>query len=546
MEELPNYTLLKEKNRVASTIFQNIMQSKDLTKLKDMCSIIETNCTFNFEFLNALKNSNKEDLYSTFFPKIKYTLKDDQITKLNEANENLFKKLVEIVSKIINNSFIPEDYKEMQNMQKLKYPYIYSIEKARISLYIFYILNGKHKTALNFLSNYVQVMAEDLKDIKLNEEDLNEKLYLFILHATYFKNPLRMIEKTFMKGTKYEKHISISNERIIQSQNDTYIIDNILEKREINKSEYNIDGIVRDIMHAALYPLDIILLRNESLSKYMTEGFFLKRYNLYDSFKNYLKNFILSNCVREALQSDTHYKQIIDLISNPNYLDEILDEKHFRFLPFYYCERYCGVTNKDILLTVINSIPRLTEFSLDIEASKDEYEELMGFLLLFSISIIFITCLHEVIIHLTYGYIMYYSNFEISSYSPKSNNYVDGGFYFEDLLGGKEGLKYINIQKIITLLNGKSCHKSLSEFQDDLNKTPDIEEVKESKNNADGFLKDYYKVFNINYNKIRRKIIENMSISGRKGSNIAEMSITRDIPLKSTSIGGNDNKSQDL
>ena len=110
MNELQNYTLLKEKNRVASIIFQNIMHSKDLTELKDMCSIIETNCTFNFGLLNALKNSNQKYLYSTFFKKTKYTLKDEQLTKLNEVNENLFEKLIEIVRAIINNSFIPEDY----------------------------------------------------------------------------------------------------------------------------------------------------------------------------------------------------------------------------------------------------------------------------------------------------------------------------------------------------------------------------------------------------------------------------------------------------
>ena len=212
MNELPNYTFLKEKNRMANTIFQNIMKSKDLTKLKDLCSIIETNCTFNFGLLNALKNSNQKDLYSTFFQKIKYTLKDEQLTKLNEINENLFKKLVEIVSAIINNSFIPENYEEMQNMQKLKYPYIYSIEKARISLYIFYLLKGQHKTALNLLSNYVKVMAEDLKDIKLNEEDLNEKLYLFILHATYFKNPLRKIEKTLKEQNMKNLYQTLMNE----------------------------------------------------------------------------------------------------------------------------------------------------------------------------------------------------------------------------------------------------------------------------------------------------------------------------------------------
>lgn len=539
MSALSNYLLLKEKNEMAITIFKESMQSKDLDKLKDICSIIQTNSTFNFELLYALKNRKQDDEYNTNFKKIKYTLKDEHLTKLNEVNENLFKKLNDIVNAIVNDSFKPEDYEEMKNIEKLKYPYIYSIEKARISLYIFYLLNGKHKTALKLLSNYVKVMAEDLKDIQLNEETFNEKLYLFILNATYLKSPLRHVENTFLKGTQYEKVKTDINERIIKINNNKYMIDNLLEKKEINKSDYNIDGISRDLDTGNIYPLEIILLRNESLTKYKTEGFFLKRYGLYDSFKKYLKNFILSRCVKEALQSDSQYKDIINLISNTKYLDEILDEKHLKFLPFYYSEKYCGITNKDLLCTIINSIPRLAEFSLEIDSSIDEYNELKGFLLLFSISLIFITCLHEIVIHLTFGYIMYYSNYSINSYSPKPNNYIDGGYYFEDLLGGKGGLKMINIQKVITLLDGKSCYNSLSYFQKELNKQVNIDDIKKSKDNVDGFLKDFYKVFNIDYNKIRIKDIENIIISGRKGSNIEEMSIIRNIPLKSTSIGGN-------
>ena len=144
-------------------------------------------------------------------------------------------------------------------------------------------------------------------------------------------------------------------------------------------------------------------------------------------------------------------------------------------------------------MTVINSIPRYCNLVTPI--TLEEGEKLFNLLLLFSLGIMLITCLYEILIHFSYGYLVYYSNYNIDSYSPKSSQINEGGFFFESLLGGEQGFKLLDLQKIVTLFDGESIHKNLVEFQEDLYKKLDLEMIKKKK--FKGFLGEYLKILDI-------------------------------------------------
>ena len=96
----------------------------------------------------------------------------------------------------------------------------------------------------------------------------------------------------------------------------------------------------------------------------------------------------------------------------------------------------------------------------------------------------FVFNLHEILIHFTSGYLMYYTNYDYGSESPKSQDFNDGGFYFENILGGNV-FNNLSLQAIITLFDGESCQKSLDEFQQNLIKKIDIEKLKKKNNLKD-------------------------------------------------------------
>ena len=107
---------------------------------------------------------------------------------------------------------------------------------------------------------------------------------------------------------------------------------------------------------------------------------------------------------------------ISKLISNDKYLDEILPTKYFKFLPFYNIKNYFGFTNKQILISIINSIPELV---IGYNKIPDENNMRYNACLLFTITIKFITTLYEIVMHLTSGYINFITGKKIESKSSK-------------------------------------------------------------------------------------------------------------------------------
>ena len=143
----------------------------------------------------------------------------------------------------------------------------------------------------------------------------------------------------------------------IEDKGDHYLV-NINDKIEnINKDDYIIESLISDIMKYNDYPLKILLMRNKSYKKYMEDwGYkgFLKELELYDSFIKYVKLFLKSNSITQLFNKYESLKNIYSLIKNEKYLDEILSDKHFKFLPFFQINNYFGFTKKQFLISIIN------------------------------------------------------------------------------------------------------------------------------------------------------------------------------------------------
>jgi len=541
--------LLYKRKEIANSLYEKLDIKDRITMLKKILDLIETNEKFNYEYLKAI-SENKEEFHK-YFNKVCYTLSDKHLRDLKLGIEDLKKAFISVIKEIISddpNTELLNKYKALFGKKiRLNYPLIDCIEKTRFALYIYYLLKGRNKTSLSRLSDYIIFMEEDLKKINLDEEKLDEKIYLFMLYATFFKDRTakKRINNFFLKGTSGEKVVKnaifsskesdfdLSIKKMDESH---YEITNGKETKVIETKYYNIDGIEQDLKLDNGYPLEFILLRNESITKYVEQKeCFLHKYKIYDSFIKYLKEFMRSKCVMEALDKDTRYAKIKNLIKDEQYLNEVLSPKHLKFMPFYYVEDFCGVTNKDFLISIINIIPRFCNSS----GYLAEIEKKFNLLLLFSLGVMFISSLHEILIHLTFGYLTYYSNYNYGSISPKSQDFDDGGYYFENLLAGN-AFKNIRLQMIITLFDGESCQKSLAEFQQKLNEKIDLEKLK--KKQFKGFLGDYLKVLDIDFEKINSIILENLSIRGRSDSYsfLESLFISNPIPTTTTSFGGID------
>ena len=137
----------------------------------------------------------------------------------------------------------------------------------------------------------------------------------------------------------------------------------------------------------------------------------------------------------QEILSCNEYRYIKELINNTNYLDSILTDTYFKFIPYFGVKNIFGFTNKDILLSTVNSIPEkanLIEYN-----TKESYEGLYHLSILLSICVKFITAIHEVLIHLTSGYINYLIEKRMDYGSPKRNlNPDDRGYTFGEKLSG--------------------------------------------------------------------------------------------------------------
>ena len=120
--------------------------------------------------------------------------------------------------------------------------------------------------------------------------------------------------------------------------------------------------------------------------------------------------------------------------------------------------------------------------------------------LLLSIGVKFVNSFHEIINHLSNGYLYYLSNIKLDLKSFKKGKGEDNELFLERILNNGNTFNYLDLSKVIALLDGVSCQKNLCEFQECLNNEKNIENlnqrIKEGK--IKGFLKDFLDKYPIN------------------------------------------------
>ena len=493
-------------------------QSLEFDVLKNFIDTIETNSELNYCFLKILKDKNitYEDNgetwdYNSNLKMLGETLTDEQFELLeNSKRENPLKELQEILKAYLYKANTEDKSKllpfieKYQNLDaRLNFPLIAAIERKRVEYYKTLLIEEDITDSCFNCDYYIENMDKDtdITNYSLDNIKFCPKTYLLVLalKENFLNENLTFFTKTIIKeNLNYLEYIYYDEEKLFVRNN--------FEKIEINPEDYILKGLNYDISKNYYFPLKILLLRNESFQKFKKDGEkgFLNKLGLYQDFINYLKEFIKSEFFKELLNKIEEYKNISILLNNEQYLEELLNETYLRFLPFYGSTNLYGYTNKDIMVSFINSIPKITN-NIKIIKKKD-INNITNICFLFAIAEKFVTVLHEFIIHLTYSYLNFVSKKKINSSSKKeSMDEDDGGFFFEKLLKDDYSkFEFLNINQIINLLDGSFKEINFSKFQNSLkcnfnyefliNKINDID-----KKEYGGFLKKFLKKYNIDF-----------------------------------------------
>ncbi len=505
----------------------NSTKNEDFNKIKKMVSKIETNSDLNFYFLKLLKMNNltyKENGetwdYDSNFNMLKETLTSKQFQNLtNMQRPNQLIELQKILQDIIKNKACNHQYIKIE----LNFPLITGIEGLRIDYYKSLVLGNFSARRYKAMENYINNLDKDYDIIKysLDETNFCPKIYLLILTLTktFCAVNADLILNYFLKNVAEEEKEGKDSDHIKRQKNGSYLVKTQYEQFIIEKKEdYYLYGLEEEIRRYENYPLKILLFRNESFRKFLKDKRkgFLGTLHLYDYFISYIKEFIKSRSFIDLINENTCYNNIYALLKNENYIEEMLDDIHFQFLPFYGTENYFGFTNKDLEISLINIIP---EIAADITiGNENEIENITNLCLLFSIAVKFITSLHEFIIHLTYGYLHYLTGKELSAHSKKGSiDKNDGGNFFESKLTGGFKFEFLNINNVVNLLDGVSINKSLKDFQKDVTCGLDIKTlIQRQKNNEfQGFLSEFLKKFKIDFSFFEDYNLDQVMVSCR-------------------------------
>ena len=365
-------------------------------------SYIEDNITWNYE--NNLKLL-KETLDDNYF----YSLEKEERPNPLQEISNILKDYILIYEnqeEINSDEYTYEKLfeKYQLNFEKLNFPLITGIERLRVKYYKDLLLENDISTNSGLMKNYIINMEKD-KDIfdnSLNDNKFNLKTYLLILTLTktFQVDNEEIICNFFTKNILNDDYTKKYN-FIKPLEDNIYEVSTKYETRKINGKYYILSGLNKEIGLYPSLPIDFLLMRNESFEKFKEDGGkgFIQNLGLYDSFMNYIKFFIKSKTIKQLLQRNECYKNIEILLNNENFIDEMLDKEHFRFIPLYGSKSAFGYTNKDLMIACINSIPEISE-NIRITNPKTKIENIFNCCLLFSIGVKFTTSLNELIIHL--------------------------------------------------------------------------------------------------------------------------------------------------
>ena len=494
--------------------------------LEKIIDINEINPVYNYEFLKLQKKlkikSKGNYSYMDNFNQLSITLSNDKYYELTgEKQKNPANELYELL-KLYTVS--PELFdKKTENIKRIFYnlPLIESVERVRINYYLSLFQNYKNKLTkkeINFLSqnelpktneekravkiykeynvikNGIKKFTEIIKkipnffeEVDLDKNDFNFKNYLFILYMTkiidyvdeqsgkdifiinLYKKEFNLIDELKELPIKENNYIYKNNTiGIMKVNEEEYMIYNDYEKINFNGTNYVLSNLIEDFNEHRLTPINYILERNKTLKYFFETNLnFLNDNDIYPELLKYFKTFIKSKCLKEFLEKNNQYKDIIKLIKSDSIINEFLNSKYLKSAPLFDFGPI-GYTNKDIMIYLIIGIPLLLQ-DYKIK-NQQEYQNIKNAIFLFNVGMKFIILLHEFLIHVLYGYLYHISEHKISSESPKKANRYDqcGGLLFEQLFFGRK-MDNITIQEIITILNG-DCLDSFEKFTEEFQK----------------------------------------------------------------------------
>ena len=506
-------------------------KNSDLNNFKLLEKIIdinEINPVYNYEFLKLQKKLNIKSKgnysYMEKFNKLSITLSNDKYYELKgEKQKNPANELYELL-KLYTVS--PELFdKKTENIKRILYniPLIESVERVRINYYLSLLENYKNKLTqkeINFLrqkklpktneekravklykeyniiKNGIKKFTEIIKNIPnffaemdLDKNDFNFKNYLFILYMTkiidyvdeqsgkdifiinLYKKEFNLIDELKELPLKENNFIYKNNTiGIMKVNEEEYIIYNDYEKINFNGKNYVLSNLIEDFNEHRLTPINYILERNKTLKYFFETNLnFLNDNDIYPELLKYFKTFIKSKCLKEFLEKNNQYKDIINLIKNGSIINEFLNSKYLKSSPLFDFGPI-GYTNKDIMIYLIIGTPLLIE-NYKIK-SYQEYQNIRNLIFLFNVGIKFIILLKLFFRHC------------------KNENEL---LHFEELFFGKK-LTTISIQEIITILNG-DCLKSFEKFKLEFSK--DFEGFQPKSQIIKNILKKYTIDFNL-------------------------------------------------
>ena len=398
----------------------------------------------------------------------------------------------------------------------------FNIKIFTLMLYITDIFQGIDNSSPepNFIKNFFYKEIDTTKDL-LNNDSLDNIIKI---------DEDESFPKNYGIKKKYNNEKIREKDKNKDKKMNEYVIFNEFESIDFDGRDYVLKNLKVDYKNNPYIPLEILLLRNQSLSYFEknNKNFLNANETIYQEFKEYAKLFIKSECVKNALKKDERYKNIAEIIEDDYIINNFLNDKYLKSIPLFEFSGI-GYTNKDLLVFCVTGFP-CKIYKYQIPKNKEEYNILKGIIFLFNIAMKLITTLHEMIIHLFFGYLNYLSDGKILHESPRKNSKIntkDGGLYFEQILFGRI-FGNIKLNDVLVILNG-DCLNSLDELQQNLGKDFEPKNFKVKSK----FLKLILEEYSININNLEnnREIYSTMK-SSENGMFICRDSMKIILPYK--------------
>ena len=400
-----------------------------LDMLEEVLKICEINPKLNYYFLNYFykclteerKKEDKEILRETLNPEDYWSL-----FKKNQSNPA--KDIFSLLKMKCN----PDDkYKNLythfiNKQHNLNIPLLEANERVRLILYRRRIAESEINKDF---ANLIQKLENYFEKINPQEKEINIQTYYILLNLQkiendkckvwfeyyldnmlYPKNQIKKYKNFFMDyGIKIQANNSNKKE---------ILISNKFESISIKVNDYCLQNLKVESFSNVDTPLDILLQRNESFNYFKEQKRkIIVDQEIYEDFKTYFKEFIHSNLMADVLK-DKH-QNVLELIKSDSFPGLSLDEKFMKAFPLYdkLAQAY---TDKDLLVSFISYFPTLINFNDPID-TMEKYINIKNVFFMFNVCEKFIVTLHEIIIHLSFGYLSYLTDGKIESKSPKDS-----------------------------------------------------------------------------------------------------------------------------